>query len=93
MSIRGMRLALPESVRGVKIKRITAYDCSDTVNDVYDLNFHSNTHETDSSVIGHLKRVTVSYDGSYISRYLTSWLFRSMGLRSMTLTAKQTYGP
>ena len=39
--IGGMRLSLPAAVRGVPVRHITAFDCSDTVNDVYEHNFHS----------------------------------------------------
>lgn len=35
-----MRLSLPKTIRGLEVKEITAFDCSDTVNDIYDLNFH-----------------------------------------------------
>jgi site-specific DNA-cytosine methylase len=40
---RGMRLSLPKSIRGREVKSITAYDCSNTVNDIYDYNFHRPT--------------------------------------------------
>lgn len=39
--IGGMRLALPRTVKGIPITSITAIDCSDTVNDIYEHNFHS----------------------------------------------------
>lgn len=39
--IGGMRLSLPAAIRGVPLRRITAFDCSDTVNDVYEHNFHA----------------------------------------------------
>jgi len=53
--IGGMRLALPRSVHGLPITKITAFDCADTVNDVYDYNFH-NGQPLDSCFGGVLKR-------------------------------------
>jgi len=55
--IGGMRLSLPSSVRGIPIRNITAFDCSDTANDVYDLNFHAAS--SSSSIAGELRRILI----------------------------------
>ena len=40
--IGGFRLALPDTVRGIKISKVAAYDVSDVANDVYAHNFVNN---------------------------------------------------
>jgi hypothetical protein len=56
--IGGMRLALPNEIHGIPIKKITAIDCSDPANNVYAENFHNEKHQS-HHLDGNLMRILI----------------------------------
>lgn len=57
--IGGMRLSLPNLILETPISSITAFDCSDVANDVYEYNFHTRKIDCERNIQSSLKRILI----------------------------------
>jgi tRNA (cytosine38-C5)-methyltransferase len=53
--IGGMRLSLPQQIKGVPVREITAFDINRVANQFYEYNFHSSSSSSSSS-LNHIER-------------------------------------
>lgn len=58
--IGGMRLSLPHVIRGIPIKKVTAFDVSDVANQVYTHNFHSGRSNNFDNFDGNLRPILIN---------------------------------
>jgi tRNA (cytosine38-C5)-methyltransferase len=54
--IGGMRLSLPQQIKGVPVREITAFDINRVANQFYEYNFHSSSSSSSSSSLNHIER-------------------------------------